>query len=232
MTEKSSNRTPSITQSLISWTVSILVPIILLLTSIRIILIPGIIGLEYRMPGFPADQYGFTPQERVYWSRFAVDYLLNGQEISFLGDLKFEDGSPLFNERELDHMVDVQRVVSLAMTVWKFALDSLILLGIVSLVGNLQQSFREGLRRGGWMTLYLIFGILVFVSLAFGMLFVAFHNIFFEPGTWTFLWTDTLIRLFPERFWRDMFIYIGLMTAAFGLLLILRTSDFKHRNQT
>jgi len=52
---------------------------------------------------------------------------------------------------------------------------------------------------------------------SFGVLFVAFHNIFFASGTWLFEYTDTLIRLFPERFWRDIFIYVGLFSLATGL---------------
>jgi uncharacterized membrane protein len=47
-------------------------------------------------------------------------------------------------------------------------------------------------------------------------MFVAFHNVFFEAGTWQFLFSDTLIRLFPERFWRDTFIAVGVLSAAAG----------------
>jgi len=67
--------------------------------------------IEYRMPGFPADEYGFTIQDRLQWSRISIDYLLNDADISFLGDLTFPDGSPLFNGRELSHMQDVKNVV-------------------------------------------------------------------------------------------------------------------------
>ena len=54
---------------------------------------------------------------------------------------------------------------------------------------------------------------------SFGVFFVAFHQVFFDPGTWIFLWSDTLIRLFPERFWRDVFIYVGVLSLAGGLAL-------------
>jgi len=67
----------------------------------------------------------------------------------------------------------------------------------------------------------LIGAILLFVLLSFGILFVAFHNVFFQPGTWTFNFSDTLIRLFPERFWRDVFMIVGGLSFAGGLLLTL-----------
>jgi uncharacterized membrane protein len=55
--------------------------------------------------------------------------------------------------------------------------------------------------------------------LSFGVFFVAFHNVFFEPGTWVFYYSDTLIRLFPERFWRDIFLYVGGFAIISGLAL-------------
>ena len=69
------------------------------------------------------------------------------------------------------------------------------------------------------MTALLLVGILAFVALSFRVLFVAFHGVFFEDGTWMFLWSDTLIRLFPERFWRDIFIYLGVLSGGAGLLI-------------
>ena len=61
--------------------------------------------------------------------------------------------------------------------------------------------------------------------LAFGVIFVWFHQIFFESGTWTFLFSDTLIRLFPERFWRDTFLAVGLLSGGVGLALGILLRD-------
>jgi uncharacterized membrane protein len=46
------------------------------------------------------------------------------------------------------------------------------------------------------------------------VLFVGFHQLFFDPNTWTFLFSDTLIRLFPERFWQVAFGAVTLGTGA------------------
>jgi integral membrane protein (TIGR01906 family) len=79
--------------------------------------------------------------------------------------------------------------------------------------------YRRSVCRGGWLTLALLGAILLFVLLAFSVIFVLFHNIFFESGTWTFLYSDTLIRLFPERFWRDTFLAVGLLAGGAALIL-------------
>jgi len=51
--------------------------------------------------------------------------------------------------------------------------------------------------------------------------FVAFHEVFFDPGTWVFRYSDTLIRLFPERFWRDAFLAIAALSLVGGLAVAL-----------
>jgi integral membrane protein (TIGR01906 family) len=75
------------------------------------------------------------------------------------------------------------------------------------------------IRRGGNLTIALIFGILFVVTFNFKELFTQFHKIFFEGDSWLFLMSDNLIRLFPMRFWRDLFIFIGGLSIFLGDLL-------------
>jgi integral membrane protein (TIGR01906 family) len=201
----------------ISWIVTLLLPVVIILTAVRILLTPLFLRIEYSLPGFPPDRYGFTMQDRLYWAPYAVDYLLNDAGIEYLSDLRFLDGSPLYNERELGHMVDVKNVVQAALKAWLAGLAALALLGIWAWFGKWWSLYLRGLSRGGWLTVAVIGAALVVVVLSFGLIFVAFHNVFFEPGTWTFFYSDTLIRLFPERFWRDVFLWVGAISLAGGL---------------
>ncbi len=43
------------------------------------------------------------------------NYLLNDAGIDYLGDLTFEDGSPLYRAKELQHMEDVKIVMQAAL---------------------------------------------------------------------------------------------------------------------
>jgi integral membrane protein (TIGR01906 family) len=160
----------------------------------------------------------------LHWGRYAVDYLVNDAGIEYLGDLRFDNGTPVFNERELGHMLDVKIVVQAAIRVLLIALVVMLLLGVWAWRGEWQNDFYAALVRGGWLTIFLFAGVILFVLISFGVIFVAFHEVFFESGTWTFYYSDTLIRMFPERFWRDMFFYVGglSMLAALGLILGLR----------
>lgn len=213
-------QSPAVIYRILSWVVTLLVPAALCMTAVRAMMTPLYLQFEYNSPGFPADPYGFTKADRLYWSNIALDYLLNSAGISFLGDLRFQNGSPVYNERELHHMVDVKNTVRGALTVWVVSLVLLVVMGVWAWRGGWMETFRAGMVRGGWLTVVLLAAILLFVLFGFGVFFVLFHDVFFQPGTWTFLYSDTLIRLFPERFWRDIFIIVGLLSIAGAALVI------------
>lgn len=205
----------------LTWLVTILVPVMLVLTSVRLVMTPVFVYVEYHTPNFPADPYGFTRQDRLYWSWFALDYLLNDEGIEYLGDLQFPNGSPVYNERELEHMLDVKNVAQNAIVIWYLTLAIALILGVWAWFGSWWGNFSHGLGRGGWLTLILVGVTMVIVLVGFGLFFVFFHDVFFDPGTWRFAFSDTLIRLFPERFWRDTFLAVGLLTGIGGLVLTM-----------
>ena len=210
--------------SVLSWLTTLLTPLFLLGLGLRILLTPLFYNIEYRMPYFPADEYGFTMEDRLRWAPFALDYLLNDADRSYLGDLTFEDGSPLFNGRELSHMQDVKVVTQGALRVWYTGVALLAALGTWAWFGKWQPAYRQGLRRGGWLMIGLVGGIALFGAVAFWQLFTLFHGLFFEGDSWLFLYSDTLIRLFPLQFWQDAFLWAGVISVggALGLALGLR----------
>ena len=220
---------------LLSWLVSILVPLALIGLGLRVLLSPLFLKIEYNMPYFPSDDYGFTKADRLKWAPYALDYLVNSADISYLGDLKFEDGTPLYNERELSHMADVKRVTQGALNVWYISLALLTLLGIWSWRGDWMQTYRLGLMRGGWLMVGLaaVIGVVVVIGIAinpnvFWNFFVGFHSLFFEGDSWLFLFSDTLIRLFPIRFWQDAFLFAAVIALGGGVALGLGLRSASH----
>src|SRR3989304_7516748 len=130
--------------TLLPWLVTVLIPLALIGLGLRALLTPIFLQIEYNMPYFPPDEYGFTKEDRLKWAPYALDYLVNSADISYLGDLKFDDGTPLFNERELSHMDDVKRVTTGALNVFYAAFAALILLGLGSKIGKQEQAFGQG----------------------------------------------------------------------------------------
>jgi len=212
--------------TLLSWLVSILVPLALIGLGLRILLTPLFLRVEYNIPYFPPDEYGFTKADRLKWAPYALDYLVNSEDISYLRDLKFEDGTPLYKERELSHMEDVKRVTQRALRVWYISLALLALLGVWAWFGGWWPAYRLGLMRGGWLMvgLAVTVGLIVLVGIAlnpnvFWNFFAAFHSLFFEGDSWLFLYSDTLIRLFPIRFWQDAFLLAAVIALGGGVAL-------------
>ena len=217
--------------------VTLLVPFVLILGAVRILLTPAYLIFEYNTPYFPADRFGFDKEDRLYWAYFAVDYLVNDEDISYLGELRFPEGervppqscqymidcSQFYNDQELEHMLDVKNVVQAALKVWYLSIAGILIMVIWAYFSRTWGNVILGLNMGGWLTGLIILTILLFVLIAFGFIFVLFHQVFFESGTWTFLYSDSLIRLFPERFWRDTFLAVGILAGGAGLLLALLT---------
>jgi integral membrane protein (TIGR01906 family) len=208
----------------LSFIVTLLVPIALLGLGLRLLLSPFFLQIEYNTPYFPADEFGFTKQDRLHWAPYAVNYLINSADISYLGDLKFEDGSSLYNERELTHMEDVKRVTQSALLLWDIALVTLLLLGLWAWRADWMPAYTHGSWRGGWLMvgLALTIGAIVVVGIAinpdvFWEFFTLFHKLFFTGNSWLFYYSDTLIRLFPIRFWQDAFLLAAVVALGGGL---------------
>lgn len=220
-------------KTILSYLVSLLVPLVLIGTAVRILLSPLYYTVEYNMPYFPADEYGMTKEERLHWAPYAVNYLVNSADISYLGDLKFEDGSPLYNERELSHMHDVKNVVQGALRTWYISLGVLFALAFFAYRYGWTDDFVNGLRRGGWWMIGLAMAIAFIVGVGilinpdvFWEFFSLFHSLFFEGDSWLFYFSDTLIRLFPIRFWQDAFLATAVIALGGGLGLALGLKRF------
>lgn len=191
---------------------------------------------EYAKPDFPPDPYGFTQAERLELGTVCINFL-NAPEppevaVRMLEALRLPGSDqPLFNVYENSHMVDVKRLTDI---LWRVLLGA----GIIVAAGLAALLARRETRRAGAAALFvggaLTSGLLVvligLVLLSWRWFFIAFHDVFFPPGTWTFNWTDSLIRLFPDRFWFDAGVLLvggalvlGLVVTAVGFVLGQRT---------
>jgi integral membrane protein (TIGR01906 family) len=113
----------------------------------------------------------------------------------------------------------VQNVYQAAWLVWKIALG-LFIFSVLALVyqGTPAYELTRTITNAGLVSLssVLIVGLLAVVG--WEGWFNAFHQVFFSPGTWLFYRTDTLIRLFPEKFWFDGALTVSGLSLAGGIL--------------
>ena len=199
----------------------IAVPVLLTLFSVRLVMTTQFLQLEYNRPGFPEDVYGFTQEDRLYYAPFAIEYLTSRASIKLLGDLSFSNGRPLYTERELQHMIDVKLVTQYAFGVLYLGIPfTFAALWYLWKDQDYRPAIKRGLFEGSILTLGLIGIIVILAVTMWDFFFATFHNIFFESGTWMFAYSDTLIRLFPEQFWFDAALVIGVLTGTCALFIL------------
>ena len=207
-------RTPAKLARALRFFLTLALPIVLILVGVRLVMSETFVRYEYNKPHFPPDPYGFTQDDRRRYAPLAVQYLLNDAGIEFLADLTFDDGAPLYNERELAHMADVKVVTRGAMRTLA-ALSLLVAATALFMAARppMREELRRGLAGGAALTWALMALIILLASVGWDVFFVGFHRIFFQGDSWLFPNSDTLIRLFPEQFWFDAAVAIGALAA-------------------
>ena len=196
------------------------VPVALLAANLRIVTSHWLVEWEYGKADFPPDPFGLSPAERTHLAKVCVDYLATNASLSLLEDLQLPDGEPAFNARELRHMADVQRVYQGIAVAGIVAAVALVVGTAILLVSKHGRRHAPAtLLRGSLLTLGILGTIGVYMLLSWGDFFTTFHRVFFEGDTWTFPYSDTLIRLFPMQFWIDVgIVLVGLMVV--GTLVV------------
>jgi integral membrane protein (TIGR01906 family) len=114
---------------------------------------------------------------------------------------------PLLDERARSHMHDVARLVRIV-AVSAIAAAIVAVLSARRMRGDPRRVGAVMLRTAGIIGAAAL-ALAVIFAVAFEPAFLAFHAIFFPPGTYLFEPGSTLITLFPEGFWFDASLVAG-----------------------
>jgi integral membrane protein (TIGR01906 family) len=127
------------------------------------------------------------------------------------------DGQPVFTEAEASHLRDVRRVVLMFGAV---AIGSAVVL-VASLMLLPRRHFWRAVAGGAKVMAVGVVALGIFSIVAFDAAFELFHRLFFAAGTYSFdPATSRLVQLFPDAFWSETAIAIGVV------LLVLATLTF------
>jgi integral membrane protein (TIGR01906 family) len=206
----------------------IAVPVVLTMGLVRLMTLPWYPAWAYRQAWFPDDPLGLEMEARLQLARGAIRSLNVPRGPDLLRDLSLPDGGEAFNEREIEHMVDVKRVYD-GLTL---AAGLLLVAGAVA-GGWLRRRETCGLwtalLQGGALTLAILVGLGIWMVVGFNAFFTTFHGLFFEAGTWVFKYSDTLIRLFPIEFWQAAGLMVAGGVSLLALLLVIVGRWQRHR---
>lgn len=224
--------------TILHWLVIITIPFFLTVLTMRLLIAwdsPGYPAFEYRR--IPSDAYGFSDRERLAFAEATLAYLRRPEPadevIYILEDLRLpQTNQPLYNQEEIGHMLDVKTLAdAFKRLMWVLAIVAVGGLIFLLIQPEARQVGYRTMMRGGVLTAGILVVVGMLIGVAWNFVFVQFHELLFPPGTWTFAYTDSLIRLFPEKFWFDFgVIWVGgilvqgiILTIA-GYLLLRQSS--------
>ncbi|HJW83379.1 MAG TPA: TIGR01906 family membrane protein, partial [Anaerolineae bacterium] len=214
-------RIPASLVRLLQTIIVVIMPLLLLFGSVQLLATDPYLTFEYGRADFPPDRYAFDAAQRLAYASANLRYVRDGLSLDALADQRRGD-TPLYNSRELKHMQDVQGVYQVAWVVWMIALNLFLLISFaLGWRRDTRPALAVALKRGGLLTAGLVAALGLLAVVAWRLWFVAFHQVFFLPGSWVFNASDTLIRLFPEKFWFDTALNLAILSLIGGLLVAL-----------
>lgn len=204
------------------WFVMLLLPLVFISTSVRIEMnSPALYSRGFEMYAV-AEETGIDEAQLDGIVTALIDYfnsLVDGPQVQ----VARSDGttSSLYHDYELIHLADVKGLFDLNSLLQSFGLLALVVLIGLALSQSRQADVLASLQRGAMLALVgLVVAAVLFVA-DFGTMFVSFHLLLFDNAFWQLdPRTDYLVMLFPYRFWQDMFMLAGGLTAAFSLMAL------------
>ncbi len=175
---------------------------------------PGWIAFEQRRAD-AAAWTGYTPaQLRTATDAILVDLVL--------GPAQFDvavAGEPVLSARERQHLVDVRGVFAGLAAV---AFVSVVVVLVAARAWRGGTALWRAVRAGAAALVATILAVGVVGLVAFEAAFEVFHRLFFAGGTYNFdPRSERLVQLFPQQFWFETSLAVGLVILALSLLVIV-----------
>ena len=204
----------------------IALPVALITTTIRVAV------NEPRLYEYATDHYntpattGIERSELLRASGELRDYFNNGEAAIFVRVQR--DGGPisLFNPRETAHLQDVKALMQGSFRVQEaavlFVLAYIVFVFVWAKEGSVRSLARQILM-SGLVTLVAVGALGIVAISGFDGAWEQFHFIAFDNDFWKLNPSrDHLIQMFPEAFWQDVTVWIGVASLAeIGLLSAL-----------
>ena len=150
---------------------------------------------------------GLTPEEVDRVAAETREYLSNDDQLLTVS----VDGVPFYSEREVLHMVDVKRLMGRVYDAGWAALGFIVAF-VVFVLWRAERAVwslaRSMLVACGIVAVAFV-ALAIFGLSGFDSAFRSFHLIFFTNDLWQLTSRDSLIQLFPQRFFFDTTVLIG-----------------------
>ncbi len=200
---------------LASLLVVVLSPIVFVGVPTRLAFNEWFIEWEYSKADFPKDRYGLEDSYRKYLAKLGLRAVLSDEGMEEFKRAKLPNGKKAFTPREVKHMEDVKRLLSLF---FPFLYISILLSALALLCIGDGRLIGKTLIASSLFSFFLVTAVAVLSVTNYDLAFELFHNYVFDPYSWRFRYTDTLLRIYPMKLWYDGTLFV--LTSA-GLLSLL-----------
>lgn len=221
--------TPSRVQGLARTILTVCIPIILVAAPLYLLWRPAYLRYQYARPSFPAS-VRFDADERLRLSTTILRYTVGDATQAEMTSLLTDEGQTALLPTEAQHLVDVGIVLQGIYIVGAVALALAALSGMY--LGRTSPSRLVKALRAGT---FAILGFLLVVGLTalvdFDRFFTLLHGVFFDAGTWTFYYEDTLIQLYPLPLWITAITHQLILMAILAALALAMAQIVIHRTR-
>ncbi|MEZ4501613.1 MAG: TIGR01906 family membrane protein [Dehalococcoidia bacterium] len=211
------------------WTATVLfiasVPLFLLLTNVRIAASePRVFEYSFSQYDVPATS-GIPRPELDRSAREIARYFQDDSELLAIEVTVDGQTQALFNPREVAHMRDVkdlfQGVFRLHEFAFAYAAGYVALVFLWSRERSMQRLARESVL-AGLVTAGVMTAAALAMLVGFDQLFLQFHLFSFSNDFWQLNpATDHLVQMFPQGFWFDVSLAVGVLTVVQGGIVAL-----------
>lgn len=200
---------------LASLLVVLLSPLIFVGIPTRIAFNEWFIDWEYSKEFFPKDRYGLDDSYRKYLAKLGLRAVLSDEGLEEFRRARLPDGRKAFREKEIRHMEDVKRFLEVFF-------PAVYVASILSFLALLYlrdvRAIGKTLVASSLFSLLLTLCVALFSVTNYDLAFELFHNYVFDPYSWRFRYTDTLLRIYPMKFWFDGTLFVLSSAGALCLL--------------
>jgi integral membrane protein (TIGR01906 family) len=214
--------------------IAVTVPAILLADGLRVVTGDWYVRAVYEHGGVPQDDLGFSTEQRTALALTGLHSIRPDERdgMELLRRARLADGTPAFTAREIRHMSDVRTLLGRLYTLQIAAVVVIAALAVALAFRPTRRSLvPRALRLGALLTLGLAALIGVLAVVYWPAFSTPFHLAFFGESSWRFDDTDTLRRLYPDRFWIDTAVVLGALALVQAAVLWFVAGAWERRTQ-
>jgi len=182
--------------------------------AVRLAFTEAFVEWEYGREGFPKDRWGMSDEERLKLAKAGLRAVLSDEGFEEFRKMRLKNGHRAFTPREVKHMRDVKRLLEVYF-------PSVYILGVLWVLGVFYLREAKVLIFSGLFNMFLIVFLSLLVFSNYERAFEVFHVYVFDPYSWRFRDWDTLIRIYPMKFWEDATVFVGVVSFLIGFFVFL-----------